>query len=220
MPPLRKRSSSIKVEICRKQSPLWEILQHHPGQPDVLNLLGVMANQTGQPEAAIDLIRQAVVQLPGEADFHGNLAAAYQAAGCVPDAVRHYRAAIRLNPAAVNQYLFLSDALQELGELEEALAHSLHALRLNPDAALAYCTLGELAGHGCYTLTDADIQHMQELLDSGQQTPQDASLLYFTLAAHWERIGSYDLAFRYCRANALKQRLSPGELAFDPDNAS
>lgn len=184
------------------------ILQQHPGQPDVLNLLGVMANQTGQPEVAIDLIRHAVAQLPNEADFHGNLAAAYQAAGHVPDAVRHYREAIRLNPAAVNQYLFLSDALQEQGELEEALAHSLHALELNPDSALAYCNLGELASHGCYNLTEADIQHMQELLDAGQQPPQDASLLNFTLAAHWERLGCHDLAFPYyCRANEFKQQV-------------
>jgi tetratricopeptide (TPR) repeat protein len=185
-----------------------KILQQHPGQPDALNLLGTMANQLGQPEVAIDLIRQAVAQLPNEADFHGNLAAAYQAAGRVPEAVRHYREAIRLKPTAVNQYLFLSDALQEQGELEEALALSLHALRLNPDSALAYCTLGELAGHGRYTFTGADIQHMQELLDAGSQTPQDASLLYFTLAAHWERIGCYDRAFHcYCRANDFKQQV-------------
>jgi tetratricopeptide (TPR) repeat protein len=195
-----------------------KILQQHPGHPDALNLLGVMANQTGQPEVAIDLIRQAVAQLPGEADYHGNLAAAYQAAGHVPDAVRHYREAIRLNPVAVNQYLFLSDALQEQGELEEALAHSLHALELNPDSALAYCTLGELASHGCYTVTDADIQHIQELLDAGSQSPQDASLLNFTLAAHWERTGCYDLAFPcYCRANALKQQVyRQANQAFDP----
>jgi tetratricopeptide (TPR) repeat protein len=205
--------------LKQAESLYGEILQQHPGHPDALNLLGVMANQIGQPEVAIDLIRQAVVQLPHEADFHGNLAAAYQAAGRVPDAVRHYREAIRLNPAAVNQYLFLSDALQEQGELEEALAHSLHALRLNPDSALAYCTLGELAGHGCYTLTDADIQHVQDLLDAGSQTPQDASLLYFTLAAHWERIGCYDLAFPcYCRANALKQQVyRQANQSFDAD---
>lgn len=204
-------------DLKQAESLYGKILQQQPGQPDALNLLGVMANQVGQPEAAIDLIRQAVAQLPHEPDFHGNLAAAYQAAGRVPDAVRHYREAIRLNPAAVNPYLFLSDALQEQGELEEALALSLHALRLNPDSALAYCALGELAGHGCYTLTDADIQHMQDLLDAGSQFPSDASLLSFTLAAHWERISRYDLAFPcYRRANALKQQVyRQADQAFD-----
>jgi tetratricopeptide (TPR) repeat protein len=194
--------------LKQAESLYGKILQQHPGHPDALNLLGVMANQVGQPEVAIDLIRQAVAQLPHEADFHGNLAAAYQAAGLVPDAVRHYREAIRLNPAAVNQYVFLSDALQEQGKLDEALTQALHALRLNPDSALVYCALGELSGHGCYSFTDADIQHMQDLLDAGSQTTQDASLLSFTLADHWERNGRYDLAFPcYCRANALKQQV-------------
>jgi tetratricopeptide (TPR) repeat protein len=185
-----------------------EILRLHPGQPDALNLLGVMANQTGRPELAIDLIGKAIARLPHEADFHGNLAAAYELAGRVADAVRHYREAVRLKPAAVNNYLFLSDALQQQGQLEEALANVLQARRLDPDSALAYCMLGELAGHGGYTLTDADLQHMQELLAAGRQSDQDASLLCFTLAAHWERIGCHDRAFAcYRRANELKQQV-------------
>ena len=182
-----------------------QILREYPGQPDALNLLGVMAIATGRAELAVDLISQAVNRLPGEADFHGNLAAAYQAAGRVADAIRHYRETIRLKPTAVNQYLFLSDALQEQGQLEEALDYCLHALRLQPDSALGYCLLGGLAGHGCYTLTDADLQQIQVLLEAPGQSARDASLLHFTLAAHWERLGQYDQAFAsYRRANELK----------------
>ncbi len=196
-----------------------EVLRIQPGQPDALNLLGVMANNAGQPELAIDLIGQAIARLPTEANFHGHLAAAYEAAGRVADAIRHYREAIRLNPRAVNDHLFLSDALQQQGQLDEALALSLHALRLNPDSALAYCMLGELAGHGCYSLTESDIQHMQDLLEKGRQSAQDASLLYFTLAAHWERVGSFDWAFPcYRRANDLKQQVyRQANRAFDPE---
>jgi tetratricopeptide (TPR) repeat protein len=185
-----------------------QILQQWPGQPDALNLLGVLAHQVGQPETAIDLISQAVAQLPQEPDFHGNLAAAYQAAGRVPEAIRHYRESIRLKPDAVNQYLFLSDALQEQGQFEEALALSLHALQLNPDSALAYCTLGELAGHGLHSLTDADVERMHALLARGGMSPQDACLLNFTLAAHWERSGAHDQSFAcYSQANAHKQQV-------------
>ncbi len=184
-----------------------QILQQWPGQPDALNLLGVMANQLGRPEVAIDLIGQAVAQLPNEPDFHGNLAAAYQLVGRVPDAIRHHREAIRLNPKAVNEYAFLSEALQQEGRFDEALTHVLEALRLNPDSALAYNVLGDLAGHS-YTLTDADIQHMQDLLGAGGLSAQDACLLNFTLAAHWERAGCYDQAFPcYRRANELKQQV-------------
>jgi tetratricopeptide (TPR) repeat protein len=196
-----------------------EVLYHYPGQPDALNLLGVMANAAGRPEIAIDLIGQAVGRLPKEPDFHGNLAAAYEAAGRVADAVRHFREAIHLNPGAVNQYLFLADALLQQGQAEEALAHTLHALRLHPDSALAYCTLGELAGHGRYTLTEADLRHMQDLLDAAGQSAQDASLLCFTLAAHWERTGCHDQAWVcYRRANELKQQVyRQANQAFQPE---
>jgi tetratricopeptide (TPR) repeat protein len=185
-----------------------QVLQQWPGQPDALNLLGVMANQVGRPEVAIDLIGQALAKLPNEPDFHGNLAAAYEAVGRVADAVRHFRDAIRLNPRAVNYHVFLSEALQQQGCLDEALTHVRGALRLNPDSALAYNILGELAAHGACTLTEADIQHLQDLLSAGHQSAQDASLLYFTLAAHWERIGCHDVAFPcYRRANELKQQV-------------
>ena len=206
-------------DLQRAESLYRQILQQWPGQPDALNLLGVMANQVGHPEVAVDLIGQAVARLPSEPDFHGNLAAAYQAVGRVPDAVRHFREAIRLNPGASNYHAFLSEALQQQGRLDEALAHALEALRLNPDSALAYNMLGELAGHGCYALTEADVQHMQNLLRANRQSAQDASLLWFTLAAHWERIGCYDQAFPcYRRANELKQQVyRQANQAFDPE---
>ncbi len=195
------------------------VLRCQPGQPDALNLLGVMATAVGQPENAIELIRQAALQLPNEPDFHGNLAAAYQAAGRVADAVRHYRESIRLNPANVKQYLFLSDALVELGQPGEALSHALHARQLDPDSALAYCALGDLAGHGYYTLTEADVRHMLQLLDAGPGSPQDASLLAFTLAAYWERKCRYEEAFAcYRRANDCKREVyRQANQAFDQE---
>jgi len=197
-----------------------QILQQYPGQPDALNLLSVMANRAGRLEVAIDLSSQAVAKLPDEPDFRANLAAACQAAGHVADAVFHYREAIRLRPAAVEPYLFLSDALMEQGHFEEALTHSLHALQLNPDSPLAYCTLGELAGHGLHTLTEGDIDHMQGLLSRPGLSPADGSMLAFTLAAHWERTGCHDQAFAfYRRANEFKQQVyREAKQEFDPES--
>ena len=103
---------------------------------------------------------------------------------------------LRLKPDHVSANIYLSDALMEQGDLDAALQHSLHALRLQPDSALAHCTLGELAGHGCYTFTDGDIERMQTLAIDARQSTHDASLLYFTLAAHWEKKGAFDEAFR------------------------
>jgi tetratricopeptide (TPR) repeat protein len=196
-----------------------QVLHHSPSQPDALNLLGVLANQVGKPEVAIDLIGKAIAQLPNEPDFHGNLAAALQFVDRVPEAIWHFRESIRLNPRAVNQYIFLSEALQQQGCLDDALALVVEALRLDPNSALAYSTLGDLADHGCYNLTEADIQHMLDLLGANPLSAQDASLLNFALAAHWERAGHHDEAFAcYHRANELKQQVyRQANQAFDRD---
>ncbi len=194
--------------LARAEALYRQILQQWPGQPDALNLLGVMANQVGQPETAIDLIGQAVAQLPDEPDFHGNFAAALQVAGRVADAIVHYREAIRLKPEGVSNYLFLSDALLEAGHVDAALAHALYALQLDASSALAYCVLGELAGHGSYRLTEEQIEHMQALLRAGGLPAQDGSMLAFTLATHWERMGRFHEAFAcYARANELKREV-------------
>ena len=64
MTPLRakldKASSSTRPAICRRPRPsITRSFVPTPGQPDALNLLGVIANQSGQPEIAVDLIGKA-----------------------------------------------------------------------------------------------------------------------------------------------------------------
>jgi len=182
-----------------------EVLRLDPKQGDALNLLGTLANQVGKPEAALDYIRRALVVQPAEPEFHANLAAASKAAGDLAGAITHYREALRLKPEAVSPRVHLCDALMEQGSLDEALTLCLEALRLDRDSALAWCVLGELVGHGKHTFADADIRHMQALLAPGRLGAHDASIVYFTLAAYWEKGGDYDEAFRcYRQANDLK----------------
>lgn len=195
-------------QLSQAEARYRQVLRADPRQPDALNLLGVIANQVGKPEIAVSYIRQALAVQPGEAEFHSNLAAACKAAGDVAAAISHYREALRLKPDHVNAHIYLCDSLMEQGDLDQALAHSLEALRLKPDSALAWCTLGELAGHGRCSFDDEDIRRMQDLLAAGRQSAHDASLLFFTLAAHWEKHGSYDEAFRCAaKANELKREV-------------
>jgi len=194
-----------------------QVLQQFPGQPDALNLLGVIANQVGRTELAIDLIGQALAKLPNEPDFHGNFATACQAAGRVTDAIHHFREAARLKPSHTTYQVLLSEALQQKGDFDEALSVILEAQRRDPNSAEVYCILGDLAAHGTYVMTDADIQRSTELLDQGRQTPANNCILCFTLAAHWERMARYDEAFSYYRrANEFKlQVYKKDNKAFD-----
>jgi tetratricopeptide (TPR) repeat protein len=129
-------------------------------------------------------------------------------AGAVASAVAHYRETIRLSPASADLHVhlsLLSDALMDQGRFDEALVYSLEALRLAPNSALAYCTLGELACHDRYAFSEDDIRNLQALAAGSRQHAREASLLYFTLAAHWEQKGQYGEAFRcYRAANDLK----------------
>jgi hypothetical protein len=78
--------------------------------------------------------------------------------------------------------------------------------------------LGELVGAGKHRFSAADIQHMQQLLADGKLGDQEASQVWFTLAAEWERQQAVDEAFRcYRRANDLKGAVyRRSEQAFDP----
>ena len=61
------------------------ILSGQPDDPEVLQLLGVVAVQRGQLQQAIQLIERAIGITPNIAAYHANLAEAYRAAG-QPDA--------------------------------------------------------------------------------------------------------------------------------------
>src|ERR1051326_3050017 len=54
---------------------------------DVLNLLGVLALQTGRNEEAIALIRRALARNDRVADFHNNIAEAYRRTGQLDAAI-------------------------------------------------------------------------------------------------------------------------------------
>jgi tetratricopeptide (TPR) repeat protein len=197
---LHRAGSLQQAELLYRQ-----VLRLDPAQSEAIKLLGMLANQIGKPEAAINFFRQAIVLRPAEPEYHFHLATAHKSSGDLPAAIDHYRQALRLNPANVIHRANLCDALMEQGDLDEALANNLQALGQDPDNAQAWCTLGELVGHGRHTFTSENIKHMQGLLEHNRLAAGDASILWFTLAAHWERLSDFDEAFRcYRLANERK----------------
>jgi Tfp pilus assembly protein PilF len=204
--------------LARAEELYRQVLRLDPHQADALNLLGTIAIQTRQPEAAIDYIRRALAMVPTEPEYHATMAAAAQAAGEVRAAIHHYREALRLKPAALGLQAHLGDALLEAGSLDEGLQVCLDVLRQDPDSALAWCVLGELVGARKHRFSPADLHHMQQLLADGKLGDHEASQVWFTLAAEWERQEAFDEAFRcYRRANELKAAVyRQSQQAFHP----
>src|SRR3546814_12329798 len=79
---------------------------------------------------AIDLIGRAIAQVPGQAEWHGNLATALLAAGRPAEAEAGYRRAITLDPRYVEGHYNLANLLRSRGDAAAAAAEFEIALEI------------------------------------------------------------------------------------------
>lgn len=129
-------------ELSGAEALYREVLAHEPGNASALNLLGLLAYQTGHSPAAQELIQQALAQRPDYAEAHNNLGMIYQDAGQVDLALRHYQQAVHLAPTLAEAHTNVGGIFQERGEPEQALIHYRQALSLQPNLATAHNNVG------------------------------------------------------------------------------
>src|SRR5579871_2823228 len=75
-----------------------QVLQSEPNNPDALHLLGLIANQKGHYEVAVEFIKRAIEHHGTAADFHYNLGGAYFNLGQLSEAAACFRQTLVLNP--------------------------------------------------------------------------------------------------------------------------
>jgi tetratricopeptide (TPR) repeat protein len=119
-----------------------QILERDPRHPDSLHLLGVIAYQTGNNDAAIDLIRKAIAIRRNVAAYHCNLGNALQNQGQLNAATACFRRAIAIQANYPEAHNNLAQALSGLGRRDEAVASYRRAIELRSDYANAYNNLG------------------------------------------------------------------------------
>jgi predicted O-linked N-acetylglucosamine transferase (SPINDLY family) len=118
-----------------------QALDHDPDYPPALHLLGVLACQTGQLSAAIDLIGRAIARLPDVAEYHSNLGEAYRLSGQYAAAIASLERAIALKPGLAEAHNHLGLALHDSGRRDEAAAAYRQAIAARPDLAEAHNNL-------------------------------------------------------------------------------
>jgi tetratricopeptide (TPR) repeat protein/SAM-dependent methyltransferase len=111
---------------------------------DVLNLLGVLALQTGRNEEAIALIRRALARNDRVADFHNNIAEAYRRTGQLDAAAAHFAKATELQPALIEAHQNLAAILRAQGKWDLAAARYRRLLELRPQLADAHSGLADM----------------------------------------------------------------------------
>jgi tetratricopeptide (TPR) repeat protein len=118
-----------------------QILQSEPNNPDALHLLGLIAHQNGQLDAAVELISQAISINPSGPKYY-NLGLALQTQGRSDAAIDSYRRAIAINPDDAKAHSNLGVLLQAQGNLDDAIKSYRWAISLNPEDAGAHGNLG------------------------------------------------------------------------------
>jgi Flp pilus assembly protein TadD len=132
-----------------------DVLAAEPANADALHLLGVIEQQHGRHEAAIDWIGKAIAAAPARPEFHNNLGEACRALGRMEDAERSYRAALALDAdfAAANGNL--GNLLLAQERLREADKCFRNAVRLEPGNADYHHNLA-VVQHGLGRLHEAE----------------------------------------------------------------
>jgi tetratricopeptide (TPR) repeat protein len=110
-----------------------QVLAAQPNHADALNLLGIIAHQTGRHELAVESIRQAIQQNGRNAGYFSNLGNVLYGHGKLDEAIAAYRQAINLKPDYADAYFNLGAVLREQGKLDDAVAAQRQAIRIKSD---------------------------------------------------------------------------------------
>jgi tetratricopeptide (TPR) repeat protein/SAM-dependent methyltransferase len=108
------------------------ILKADPKHFDACHLLGVIALQRGEPEAALARINAAVEINPRDAAARSNLGNALRDLKRPEEALASYDRAIALQPNLLDAYLNRGHVLRDMKRTDDALASYAKALALNP----------------------------------------------------------------------------------------
>ena len=119
-----------------------QILAAQPTHAEALHHLGVIAQQIGRHDLAVEWIRQAIVLSPNNPFAHYNLAEAYRTTSRLDEAKAAFHHALRHKPNYPEAWLNLGVSLATQGRLDEAIAAYRRALELRPDYAEAHNNLG------------------------------------------------------------------------------
>ncbi|MDD4556962.1 MAG: tetratricopeptide repeat protein [Alphaproteobacteria bacterium] len=144
-----------------------KILETTPNNPDILNLLGLIAQAQGIHGEAVTLFYQAIKQISTHAPFHYNLAISLQAWGKPYEAIDAFLQALKFQPAIPEAYLNIANIYLSLGKRTEAIENFQKALQIAPDYAEAKANI-------CFL--KKDIEQLEAL--KGQYS-MEASIYYF-----------------------------------------
>lgn len=126
------------------EAPIRRLLAREPRHANAHQLLGLIAIQGGDRDAAIAALSQAMALEPGQADHPANLGLLYMELGRRQEALACFRRVLEINPNAPGAHNNLGNLLHGMNHPDDAEAAYRQALTLQPDAAETHNNLADL----------------------------------------------------------------------------
>lgn len=128
------------------QAVLDRILAARPGNPDALQLLGMVARQRGDHPGAVALFRQSLAQQPNQPHVLNNLGNSLTSLGQTEAAAQTYWQALALKPNYADARINLALAQIGLDQPAEARTTLQSLVETDPGHARAWAVLGQALG--------------------------------------------------------------------------
>ena len=109
-----------------------DVLSHDPENPDALHLLGLLALQTGQFQAAAEFIGRAIIARPNDPELFINRCEAYRGLGRLEDALADCRKALALDSDEPAAHYAMGIVLLAQEQTGDAIGHLEKAIELEP----------------------------------------------------------------------------------------
>jgi tetratricopeptide (TPR) repeat protein len=129
-------------DAARAEALYRQILALSPDHPDCWHLLGRLALEHGNPQAAVDLIGQALRLRPRIAEYHATLAQTQTALGRPGEAVETLRKAVRMKPESALIQYHHGLALSQAGQGTQSIQAFRRAVARDPALLAAHQALG------------------------------------------------------------------------------
>jgi predicted O-linked N-acetylglucosamine transferase (SPINDLY family) len=123
------------------------IVSADPRCAEAWRLLGMIAIEARQPQAAVEYVQRAIGLDGNNAVFHNSMGIVHDAKGDRARAAESFRRAVQLDPNNAEARNNLGASLNALGKPEEALGCFREAIRIQPDSTTAYLNLSRTLHH-------------------------------------------------------------------------
>ncbi len=151
VPPSNEFNQALEFHRCGNLTSAKEIYERllvsHPGNAEVLHLLGVIALQTKDFPRAIGLISKALVINPQMPNAFSNLGNVYKEQKELDKALKCYQCALKIDPLFADALSNIGNIYYEQGSYAEALNFYNRTIEINSYHADAYYNRGNIFLH-------------------------------------------------------------------------